>query len=522
MLSTLRRAESENLRGRWACEQAEKEQLEREIAKRQARIRELDIAMRVTRGELAMLAPVNMLPDDVMIDILHVAYLHDFPHCRADDGLYNTHSPIAFSQVCRRWRRLALGMPALWTCIHVTPQQTKGYPEMARLYITRSRNRALSISFICYSEPIELIPAFDVSGEKFAKTVWPRYRASWEVLLAHTNRWKHCALYSTFGFIASELADNLRGRILPRLEYFRHQLWGEETTGYPGIRFFAPNLKQVDLNNIYSGLPETDAFRRLRDLQLSVCGDVSEILIVLQHCAPSLERLSLREMDLYHDDATLVQPSIHLPRLRSVILHDFHEINVSATFISRVFRGATGLEELIVHDTGLNRDYPSHARFSFPQSISTLRYGATEPEWRIIRENLPAPCPELEELEFFSGAEEILHDVLDLYQSSTIVAWPRLRTLILEPYDDMDEDTLLRFIEYRVLVGRPLHTVKLSAETLQRLSSETLAKLSTHPTRLVSHAEDARSPPWDEPWDYGRNIPAYFPWNGSLEWWDQF
>ena len=54
-----------------------------------------------TRTSLAMLAPINTLPDDVVVEILRTAYLHHSPHCRADNGFYTTNFPIAFSQVCR-------------------------------------------------------------------------------------------------------------------------------------------------------------------------------------------------------------------------------------------------------------------------------------------------------------------------------------------------------------------------------------------------------------------------------------
>ena len=152
-----------------------------------------------TRTSLALLAPINTLLD-VMVEILRTAYLHHFPYCRADDGHHNTNSPIAFSQVCRRWRRLALGMAVLWTCVHVTPPQSKGCPdsEMVKLYLERSRSRAISVSFACHLQPVDQDPAFDVSWETFASTVWPRYQSSWGLFLTQAHRWKQCVLYSTF------------------------------------------------------------------------------------------------------------------------------------------------------------------------------------------------------------------------------------------------------------------------------------------------------------------------------------
>ena len=57
--------------------------------------------LRTLRLEKAFLAPVNILPDDVLVQILELLYLHDFPHCGKADHDQLLHSPFTISHVSR-------------------------------------------------------------------------------------------------------------------------------------------------------------------------------------------------------------------------------------------------------------------------------------------------------------------------------------------------------------------------------------------------------------------------------------
>ncbi|GJE93684.1 hypothetical protein PsYK624_098440 [Phanerochaete sordida] len=135
---------------------------------------------------------------------------------------------------------------------------------------------------------------------------------------------------------------------------------------------------------------------------------------------------------------------------------------------------------------------------------------------------MPPPFPELRELELFAIAPRVLDAIFHLYQSSRIISWPRLQTLILPPQATIPESTLLRFVKHRTQIGYPVSTIKASAQTLKELSREALAILASHPVQLICHAEDAGSHRLYEIWDVTRNVPVYLPWHGSLRWWDQF
>ena len=100
------------------------ELLQSQLAQLGAKIEEQKARAERLRKEIADLAPVYTLSDAIAARILKFAYKHYFPHCRLDDGLPHTHSPIAISQVSRWWCKRALSLPSIWTCIHVLNLRT--------------------------------------------------------------------------------------------------------------------------------------------------------------------------------------------------------------------------------------------------------------------------------------------------------------------------------------------------------------------------------------------------------------
>ena len=179
------------------------EELKKECAAIESNIQSLEVKLEDKRRKMALLSPIYTLPDDVACEILKVAYSHHFPHCRLDDGLPHTHSPVAISHVSRWWRAQALSVPSIWTCIHVTPQQPAHYAEVIKAYIVRSRELPLSISFICMSEyKLQAFPAIDEDDftpwNLFQRDSWPRFRSSWKYLVTEKHRWRNVALHITY------------------------------------------------------------------------------------------------------------------------------------------------------------------------------------------------------------------------------------------------------------------------------------------------------------------------------------
>ena len=167
--------------------------MEAEINGLEAQIAEKKELLRNKRIQKAALAPVYTLPHDVVCEILKAAYLHDFPHCRLDDGLPHTNSPVAISHVSRWWRTHALSVPFIWTCIHVTSQQPDHYAEVIKAYVARSRGLPLSVFFECAGQGLESRFRFPIP--RMRPAVVDRFVSSWECLLAEKDRWKNLSLY---------------------------------------------------------------------------------------------------------------------------------------------------------------------------------------------------------------------------------------------------------------------------------------------------------------------------------------
>lgn len=200
------------------------------------------------------------------------------------------------------------------------------------------------------------------------------------MLLTQLHRWKHCALYSTFEEAASYVTSTLRRRILPRLEYFEHMLPGEGLRPVPGIRFFAPNLTRMDLNNIYIFNSETDAFKHLRtELKVVLCNGAEGLLPVLQQPSSTLTRLTLRSVAVYlpvDGSVPLIPPPpASPPHLHFLVLVDNHEYYASPyTSVSRIFGGTPALEDLLIWNADVVVRELMGGRLSLPSSVRTLHY----------------------------------------------------------------------------------------------------------------------------------------------------
>ncbi|KAL4068432.1 hypothetical protein V8B97DRAFT_1873059, partial [Scleroderma yunnanense] len=100
------------------------------VAERRADIRALEEERRAleekVRWTRAYVAPVKRMP----LELLRVVFL--------EDGVRNSKCcPWVLASVCRSWRRLALGIPRLWSKIRITTTQSAS-PDNIRLWLERS------------------------------------------------------------------------------------------------------------------------------------------------------------------------------------------------------------------------------------------------------------------------------------------------------------------------------------------------------------------------------------------------
>ena len=132
-------------------------------------IAEVEGELQAVLLEKGSLAPINILPDDVLVHVLEYLCLHHYPHCGAVANERLLHPAITISHVSRRWRSLALSLSNIWQCVHVTRNQPPQYHRIVKLYLTRSRNLPLSFHFVTLSTDCD---------DHGSGATWVRFRAS--------------------------------------------------------------------------------------------------------------------------------------------------------------------------------------------------------------------------------------------------------------------------------------------------------------------------------------------------------
>ncbi|KIP11862.1 hypothetical protein PHLGIDRAFT_417801 [Phlebiopsis gigantea 11061_1 CR5-6] len=181
-------------------EQQMYERLKTELALLQAhrsdllrQIEEVDSLVRQNTAERAKFAHINKIPDDVLKLILENAYQHPTSpdpsspeHCYMPTALTATH-------VCRRWRRIAASLPALWHCVHADLHE-----NIIALHISRSCNLPLQLE----------ANAISGSVTQFA-----------DLLLKSAHRYKSALFWSSTVLSSAHVAGALDGIELQLLEF---------------------------------------------------------------------------------------------------------------------------------------------------------------------------------------------------------------------------------------------------------------------------------------------------------------
>ena len=106
-----------------------------------------DALVHYTTRHSALIAPIRRLPPEVMSEI--------FLHCMAPVDPFDPResprldkSPLLVSQLCSRWRKIALSTPRLWTSFALTiqPKYLKDDVLLAKTWLGRSGTCPLSIA----------------------------------------------------------------------------------------------------------------------------------------------------------------------------------------------------------------------------------------------------------------------------------------------------------------------------------------------------------------------------------------
>ncbi|KIP11840.1 hypothetical protein PHLGIDRAFT_124517 [Phlebiopsis gigantea 11061_1 CR5-6] len=473
---------------------------------------------------MSQLTPVYTLPEDVVTGIFKTAYEHHFPHCRLDDGMPHTHSPVAVSHVSRRWRGYALSVPTIWTCIHVTPGQHSRYAEVIKAYLIRSRELPISIFFLCHTirDRQSWYP-----WDAFRRIYWLRYKSCWKYLLAERHRWKNCAVYLGHQRSLTLLLQSIEGKAFPRLEYF-----GLSPRILPAITnktlpdFNTPQLMHLRIDSLpgITGSP-LKVFTHLTQLNISgAYSGVGIFLKMLRQASATLQSLTVGRTTFSSGD-DLALPSeltLTLPQLTHLTLSGIaYDTETIPNMTVVLCRAATFLCDLSL---GESADTPDSLAFEglFLPTVRKLKSEMLPPR---TRESILA-FPGLVTLQAPNNCTEILARAieLDTEVGTGCTAWPELKTVVVE---DVEEAELVDFVEHRAHVQHPLRTLVMKDSSLSKLSAQTMTILQKLKLNVLRRSDASAALQIDDGWTSAYWDPAYdkpilVPWENSTAFYDQF
>ncbi|KAF9645229.1 hypothetical protein BDM02DRAFT_607219 [Thelephora ganbajun] len=334
----------------------------------------------------------DKLPTELLVEI--------FNRARADNvrDAYNEKYPypVALAQVCRYWRRLALGAPTLWTNIRVTKYYTEGTREVARIYLERSKTCPIFLTWFSKSEQT----APDAQG------------VINDLIIPGAERWQRITLIAENEAVPGALLTAMRSLDFPILRDVEiSSLLAElSPSAEPTLCRNAPLLRRCKFRGIPS-LPPLPLNLVVLDCVFAVPGlkdfSLDPLLEFLPHVAHSLEHLRFGPPT----SEVLVTPRrsrIPLENLKSLLVKDshiimdyirapnltyfaaFHPLDADARKVAEMFNGfsAPKLQSIRFHKTPLLPFLTMHNLPSmFPELESVMLSGCiNEPAFASLLE----------------------------------------------------------------------------------------------------------------------------------------
>ncbi|KAF5346108.1 hypothetical protein D9758_009978 [Tetrapyrgos nigripes] len=190
----------------------------------------------------ALLAPVRKVPDDTLSEI--------FIRCLPED--YNatrslSEAPLLLGQVCRRWRRVSLSTPDLWTSLHIVIPTNADMNLLCSIIESRrkgveawlGRSGVLPLSLSIYSQ--------HCSGYGRNVNVLGCIRRFMESITQFSSRWKKVELRLSdecFGIFRESMGSAWDGESLPLLDVVKLDLVDRLQVG------MSEHLKRAELEFI--------------------------------------------------------------------------------------------------------------------------------------------------------------------------------------------------------------------------------------------------------------------------------
>lgn len=422
-------------------------------------LQHLDATIFEMDRQIAKLAPVYALPDEVLLEIFEAAYTHTFPSCRNDE-VAARHSPVAFSHVSRRFRRVALASPKVWACIHVALGQPDDYEQVVQAHLTHSRNQPLSF-VIRYLLPPPYAASRDEDWDYY-KMQCVRAKHSWNRVLTHFARWKNLAMFYGSMDPVVPFIYSLETGVFPLLESL--YIWVDKRcTAEPiyedGLRldFHAPLLTKLSLCAEIFDVEYPPMVQNVTKLALCRMWRLTilDVTAIISHCAHSLRYLEISGDCIFEGEEGLKK--VHLPVLQHLLVHSaIHE----AWFPLLVLLDTPHLETLAVEDEESLNGFVT-AIENGVQTFPTVRYlsishteEASAQKMRRTSSRFVRAFPSLVHLRIKTQTNKyrVMRQILGASRRPSgaenlplAKPWPNLRCLTLES-PDIDEFALKQFV----------------------------------------------------------------------------
>ncbi|KAF5373186.1 hypothetical protein D9758_001559 [Tetrapyrgos nigripes] len=376
----------------------------------------------------AITSPLRRLPTEVL--------QHIFLHSLAPfSTLERLESPLLLTQICSRWRSVAIDTPELWAAIHVfVPKVTDNLPEPHRAkiealreglgcFLSRSRSSPLSISLYTH-------PWSREREDKWAATL------IFGIIMRYHQRWKHLILRGHPQVFSP--VERLQPGDLPCLETLN--LKNEFLLTMPLSTLFdlAPRLYQLSLPDgadcFHDGLTQANLVRLTHLAITRRLIEMAKIMPMLMVCT-NLTELSLNTSFRLSTGSNI--STITLPKLeRLVVVH-------STYFYDIFFNSLTvpGLRELILKEDSDDIDV-NIWRYALPCFENLVRRSSCclinlEIQYTAGR-GCYIPEPDLILIPFLKVLSHLNHLVLPFMSEDSLRAF----TVASSSYDDDDDDVL--------------------------------------------------------------------------------
>lgn len=406
--------------------------------------------------ERAAYAPVYSVPNDVLYQILEEAFAHEQHNCSLD---YHCATPIAIGQVSRRWRRLALSLPRIWSCIHVPVPLSSSHVPTLSLYIARSQQVPISFTMRC----------------RFYKASSPQMRLYMDCLaLLLKTRVRSCTLYTDYFDTMEALLRSFSTADKSYFQHMRLQVVGEETRLFMDPECLPSSLHFLSLYAVRLPSPPI-ALQNLRRLVLEYQPISLHYLHEIAMACPELSTFMLREV-------TTSGASTHLearfPSLRRLSLLEIHLSGIR-DLLSWI--EAPRLNTLVIRDISLGtaaapripvpqyKTYPAlqHVSIRFPYAASHI------PEFL-------CHTPHVVSLDLTGTNAGPLARALLAPAERGKVLLPWLQSMTATILWNERHDVLFELVKYREQIRHPMKEIRLGHVLLAEMDSELLDLLSKH------------------------------------------